>query len=113
MGLKVRGDAAWLSRAIENLIDNGRQHGEPGTIRVRLWRSDDQVVCSVTNPGKVSRGVSKRIFRRFVTTREDRGGSGLGLAIVRAIAEAHGGRAECADQGPPEVKFQIILPPRA
>ncbi len=112
-GLKVRGDPAWLTRAIANLIANARQHGEPGTIHVRLWRSDDQVACSVANPGKVSRAVAKRIFRRFVTTREDRGGSGLGLAIVRAIAEAHGGRAECSELGPPEVKFQISLPPHA
>jgi two-component system sensor histidine kinase CreC len=106
----VRGDATWLSRAIANLTDNARQHGKPGPIVVRLWRSDDEVCCSVTNPGEVSRGVSKRIFRRFVTTREDRGGSGLGLAIVRAIAEAHGGRAECTSLGPPEVAFQITLP---
>ena len=108
--VQVRGDAAWLTRAVANLIDNARQHGEPGTIQVRLWRSDDKVYCSVSNPGKVSRGVSNRIFRRFVTTREDRGGSGLGLAIVRAIAEAHGGRAECTSDGPPEVSFQISLP---
>ena len=106
----VRGDAAWLTRAIANLIDNARQHGQPGTIRVRLWRSEDEVRCSVSNPGEVSRGVAKRIFRRFVTTREDRGGSGLGLAIVRAIAEAHGGRAECTSLGPPEVSLQITLP---
>jgi signal transduction histidine kinase len=107
--LQVRGDAAWLTRAIANLIDNARIHGG-GPIRVRVWRQDDDVRCSVTNPGQVSRGVQKRIFRRFVTTRADRGGTGLGLAIVRAIAEAHGGETSCTDLGPPEVTFRIGLP---
>jgi two-component system sensor histidine kinase CreC len=54
--------------------------------------------------------VEKRLFRRFATTRADRGGTGLGLAIVRAIAEAHSGSAECAAAGPPLVEFRIRLP---
>ena len=106
----VRGDSAWLTRAIENLVDNARVHGEKGVIRVKVWRDSDEVLCTVRSPGKIAKGVSSRIFRRFVTTRADRGGTGLGLAIVRAIAEAHGGHAECIAQGPPEVSFQISLP---
>jgi signal transduction histidine kinase len=106
----VRGDGAWLTRAVANLIDNARIHGEAGTIRVRVWRDDDEVCCTVHNPGQVHKGVTGRMFRRFVTTRADRGGTGLGLAIVRAIAEAHGGQAECIAPGPPEVGFRINLP---
>jgi signal transduction histidine kinase len=108
--VEVRGDGAWLSRAIANLIDNARIHGDGGPIRVHVWREGNDVVCSVSNPGQVSRGVQKRIFRRFVTTRADRGGTGLGLAIVRAIAEAHGGQTSCSELGPPEVTFRIGLP---
>jgi signal transduction histidine kinase len=107
----VRGDAAWLTRALENLVENAHLHGTPGAIRVRVARTDDEILLSVTNGGRVAKGVKDRIFRRFVTTRADRGGSGLGLAIVRAIAEAHGGQAECVAVGPPEVVFQISLPP--
>jgi len=106
----VRGDGALLARAVENLVDNARIHGEPGVIRVRVWREDEDVRCLVVNSGAISRGVQKRIFRRFVTTRADRGGTGLGLPIVRAIAEAHGGQAECVDVGPPQVSFQVSLP---
>ena len=51
------------------------------------------------------------LFRRFVTTRPDKGGSGLGLAIVRAVTESHGGRAELASPGPPSVVFRLTLPP--
>lgn len=105
----VNGDPQWLARAIENLIDNAHLHGE-GPIVVALGREGDEVTCQVVNPGKVSRGVQNRLFRRFVTTRADRGGTGLGLAIVRAIAEAHGGQVECTKRGPPEVEFRITLP---
>ena len=55
--------------------------------------------------------VRERLFRRFVTTRADKGGSGLGLAIVRAVAEAHAGSVELSSSGPPEVEFRIALPP--
>jgi two-component system, OmpR family, sensor histidine kinase CreC len=106
----VRGDGTWLARAIENLVDNARLHGEPGPIRIVVARDDAEVRCRVENPGQVSRGVQRRIFGRFVTTRADRGGTGLGLAIVRAIAEAHGGQAECTAPGPPAVTFEIRLP---
>ena len=106
----VRGDGAWLARAIENLVDNARIHGGDGPIRVRIWRDGDDACCIVSNPGQVSQGVAKRLFRRFVTTRANRGGTGLGLAIVRAIAEAHGGQVRCTESGPPEVSFELRLP---
>ncbi|MEZ4442457.1 MAG: ATP-binding protein [Polyangiaceae bacterium] len=106
----VRGDGAWLARAIENLVDNARLHGAEGPIEVTVRREAGEVICTVQNQGEIQRGVRPRIFRRFVTTRADRGGTGLGLAIVRAIAEAHGGQAECIDEGPPHVTFVVRLP---
>jgi signal transduction histidine kinase len=109
--MNVRGDAAWLSRAIGNLIDNALLHGTAGgPIEVKLSREGDEICCAVSNPGRISQGVQRRIFRRFVTTRGDRGGTGLGLSIVRAIAEAHGGQVECRAEGPPTVTFEIRLP---
>jgi signal transduction histidine kinase len=109
----VRGDALWLGRAVDNLLDNARIHGAGGgpvRVAVAVTRAGDQVILSVRNPGALGRHVEKRLFRRFVTTRADRGGTGLGLAIARAIAEAHSGSAECAAAGPPEVEFRITLP---
>ncbi len=107
---QVRGDEAWLTRAIENLVDNARVHGGEGTITIRVDRQDEQVCCSVLNHGRISDGVKSRIFRRFVTTRADRGGTGLGLPIVLAIAEAHGGQVECVQAGPPRVELRLSLP---
>jgi signal transduction histidine kinase len=108
----VRGDELWLTRALENLVENAITHGLPGEpVRVTLERDRDQLVVSVQNGGEIGKHVSKRLFRRFVTTRADRGGTGLGLAIVRAVAEAHSGSAACVSSGPPSVEFRISLPP--
>jgi signal transduction histidine kinase len=109
---RVRGDAAWLGRAVTNLIGNALLHSREGSpVRVRIGRAGDELVLSVFNEGEVPRHVQTRLFRRFVTTRQDRGGTGLGLAIVRAVAESHGGRAELASAGPPGVEFRVYLPP--
>lgn len=107
----VRGDPLWLARAVDNLLDNARLHSRAGgSVRITVARRGEHIVLGVKNPGEIGKHVEKRLFRRFVTTREDRGGTGLGLAIVRAIAEAHSGSAECAAVGPPDVEFRISLP---
>jgi signal transduction histidine kinase len=109
----VRGDDAWLGRALGNLVDNALAHGRPGTrVLVDVRQDHDDVVVRVENRGEVPAHVRQRVFRRFVTTRADKGGSGLGLAIVRAVAEAHGGRAELSRTGPPTVEFCLRLPAR-
>jgi signal transduction histidine kinase len=108
---RVRGDASWLGRAIGNLVDNALLHGTGGGVAIDVRREDSNVVVAVKSPGSVPKHVRERMFRRFVTTRADKGGSGLGLAIVRAVAEAHGGKIELADPGPPTVAFRLTLPP--
>lgn len=108
---RVRGDEAWLARAVRNLIDNALVHSAPGTrVRVALLTSDDEAIIGIENDGAVSEHVRKRLFRRFVTTRAEQGGTGLGLSIVRAVAEAHGGRVELVHPGPPRVEFRLVLP---
>jgi signal transduction histidine kinase len=69
------------------------------------------VLVDVRSRGAVPKRVQERLFHRFVTTRADKGGSGLGLAIVRAVAEAHGGRVELVEAGPPDVLLRLELPP--
>ncbi|HKQ71520.1 MAG TPA: ATP-binding protein [Polyangiaceae bacterium] len=107
----VRGQSNWLSRAIDNLVDNAIVHGDPGRVlRVAVLREGDRVAVRVVSLGVVAKHVQNKLFRRFVTTRAAGGGTGLGLAIVRAVAEAHGGRAELLRSGPPEVEFRFTLP---
>src|SRR5262249_44891347 len=101
-----------LARAIMNLVDNALYHSsDDERVELDITRDAEGIVLSVENNGTIPDHLKTRLFRRFVTTRSDKGGSGLGLAIVRAVAEAHGGRAELADAGPPKVVFRVVLPP--
>jgi two-component system sensor histidine kinase CreC len=109
--VRVRGDATWLGRAISNLVDNALVHAEKDSlVELGLRGTPSSVEVLVSSSGSVPRHVQERIFRRFVTTRADKGGTGLGLAIVRAVAEAHGGHAELVEAGPPRVIFRVELP---
>ena len=109
--LRVRGDSTWLARALDNLIGNAISHSPAGSpVVVQLERATDTRIVTVKNEGTVAERVRGQIFRRFVTTRAGHGGTGLGLSIVRAVAEAHGGRAELADPGPPTVVIRFVLP---
>jgi two-component system sensor histidine kinase MprB len=89
----ITGDAARISRAVVNLLDNAAK-----------WTSDGGAIeISVAGPTVTVRdhgpGFSEadlpHVFDRFYRATDARGqpGSGLGLAIVRQVAEAHGGRA--------------------
>jgi two-component system sensor histidine kinase CreC len=109
--VRVSGDELWLTRALANLVDNALVHSEPASsVQVEVVRKAFDVVLVVRNVGGVERHVRDRLFRRFVTTRADKGGTGLGLAIVQAVAEAHGGQADLESAGPPEVIFRLKLP---
>jgi two-component system sensor histidine kinase CreC len=108
---RVRGEPLWLLRALINLIANALVHGEASSaVGVTLTRTEDWVSLSVSSVSHVSPHVRERLFRRFVTTRADKGGTGLGLAIVRAVTEAHGGNVELVHAGPPKVVFRLTLP---
>ena len=112
-GLSFAGDAAAMTRAVRNLIDNALIHGQ-GAIRigaellpegrsVRLWvsdqgRLDDELV----------NGYAFERFTRGPGT-VDRRGAGLGLALVRAVAESHGGTASL-EARPDGVRAAITIP---
>jgi signal transduction histidine kinase len=109
--VRVQGERNWLGRAVGNLLDNALIHSTPGSsVEVSILARDGQGWIVVKNVGQVPRYVRDNIFRRFVTTRQDKGGTGLGLAIVRAVAEAHGGQAQLQEAGPPHVVFTLTVP---
>jgi signal transduction histidine kinase len=95
-GLRVEADELRLRQALSNLVDNALRYGA-GEIVLRARSSQPGVSLEVSDAGQgFGRDIEDRAFERF--SRGDgartRGGAGLGLSIVRAIAEAHGGRAD-------------------
>ncbi len=101
----VLGNADYLQRVINNLLDNARKFSHPGgTIRVQAWENGKEVFVSVSDEGiGVEPTELPRIFDRFYqvhkgTTRKY-GGMGLGLALVREIIEHHKGRVWAQSEG--------------
>jgi signal transduction histidine kinase len=92
----VHADELRLDQALANLVDNALRYGE-GDVLLSCHRAVGGVELQVSDAGRgFPPDFAARAFERFA--RGDRArtrtGTGLGLSIVRAIAQAHGGRAE-------------------
>ena len=81
----ILGDAAALSIALRNLIENAQRHGRP-PIRVAV-SADGALSVSDSGAGFAEIAAATRPFG----ARPGSPGSGLGLDIVRRVAAAHGG----------------------
>jgi signal transduction histidine kinase len=111
----VVADRQRLTQAVMGLAVNAVQHTTDGeTIwlgteanhrEARLWVRD-------AGPG-IGPDDQERIFARFArasASRRRSEGAGLGLAIVRAIAEAHGGRAGVSSRAGAGATFTVTIP---
>jgi signal transduction histidine kinase len=90
------GDPVLLERLVQNLLENGVRHNEPGGwVRVATYAKNGLATLEVSNTGPmVPRYEVEGLFepfRRLDTDRLAGPGAGLGLSIVRAVARAHGG----------------------
>jgi len=112
--VRVRGDAAQLSRVVRNLADNAaRQATATATLSATVAADTATVAVTDDGPG-VPEADRERIFERFVRLDRDRsrtgGGSGLGLAIVAEIVAVHGGSV-VVEAGPSGgARFVVRLP---
>jgi PAS domain S-box-containing protein len=91
----VMGDHDRLLQVLSNLVGNAIKFTpEGGNVRVRLTRSGDEVVVSITDTGiGISAEDLPHVFERFWRARDTKAkGVGLGLSIASGIIEAHGGR---------------------
>ena len=105
-------DAALLSIALHNLIDNALHHGassRPGIV-ISLVERDGHLILTVSDRGPGIPDTEKeKVFERFERRHASRG-SGLGLSIVRAIVRAHGGTIQAHDNPPSGTRMVIQLP---
>ncbi len=116
---RVTGVAHSLDSAVRNLLENAATFAQstadaPATVTVRVTRSAENVVLSVTDSGPgIAHDALPNVFTRFFTTRGRTRGTGLGLALVRAIVEAHGGTVAVASPEGEGATFTLELPASA
>lgn len=103
--VKVRGNAAWLASAVENVVRNAVRYTGQGTaVELRLEQGPVQTRILVRDHGPgVPADELEQIFEPFHRVAESRtrdtGGDGIGLAITARVLAAHGGSAR-ADNAP-------------
>ncbi|MBP7483605.1 MAG: HAMP domain-containing protein [Lacunisphaera sp.] len=114
LDLTVEADRVRLQQAVANLVDNAIKYSPDGT-EVRLEAhaiaaGGVEISVSDQGPGILPEDLP-RIWDRLYRGDKSRSqrGLGLGLSFVRAIAQAHGGRAEVAAAGERGTIFKLTL----
>lgn len=115
----VYGDAAGLSRAVLNLLDNAAKWSPSGgVVGLRMRQLDAthvEMVVSDQGPG-IPENQRELVFERFYRSDQARAmpGSGLGLAIVKQVVLKHGGAITIHDTvpggKPPGTSIRMVLP---
>lgn len=112
----VLGEAAYLRKAIENVVNNAIKFTPSGgKIIVRLRSANGWVLIEVEDTGiGIPQSELGRIFERFYqvdgSATRTYGGTGLGLALVREIVELHQGEVEVQSEEGRGSLFTIKLP---
>jgi signal transduction histidine kinase len=114
----IRGDAARLEQALQNLAANAIRHTPPGgrfTLHASPFEGRVRIIIRDTGAGIPPEHLP-RVFDRFYKVDASRAGtavpsgSGLGLSIVRAIVERHGGTVTASNAPEGGAVFELILP---
>jgi signal transduction histidine kinase len=111
----VRADAAALSRAIWNLLDNAVKYSPNShTVWVDVELNETQVSLSVRDEGLgIPAREQREIFEQFVRGSESKTlrikGTGIGLAMVRHIMQAHGGEILLRSEPGKGSRFTMVL----
>lgn len=104
----LQADAALLTRAVENLLQNAARHN-PGPVRVEITarRTESAIELTVEDDG---RGCPPAVLAALRTgTTGENTPHILGLHVVEQIVQAHGGHAEFM-QGDRGMKAVLVLP---
>ncbi|HIQ42835.1 MAG TPA: HAMP domain-containing histidine kinase [Pseudomonas oleovorans] len=116
--LQTECDVVRIRQALMALLENAKQHADPGKLTVRLNQVAGSCQLSVEDEGPgIAPELADQIFEAFrrgdASRSRKTGGSGLGLAVVKAIAEAHGGQASCQSSSGRGSLFVISWPAQA
>ena len=90
-------DAAWLRRALVNLLSNALRHTPPGgEVVLSAQMQDREAIFTVRDTGEgIAPEHLPKVFDRFYRADAARlhngTGAGLGLSIVQSIMKLHGG----------------------
>jgi signal transduction histidine kinase len=109
----IHGNAAQLSRVVQNLIANSLKFrsDKPPCVRIAAERADGFWLFSVSDNGiGIAPELGDEAFAMFKRAHgDDYAGCGIGLAVCRKIIEAHGGgiAAEPAPGGGTTVRFSL------
>ena len=123
----VIGDRQRLTQAIVALVANAvSATDETDSICIGVTETTGVATIWVEDTGQgLAPDDAERVFERFArgpvpeaSAADDNegggdaraAGAGIGLAIVRAIAEAHGGRARATSQPGSGTRFEIVIP---
>jgi len=115
-GLKLRGNAILLRRAIHNLLANAIRHSDPSsTVTLRAVPEPVGLALEVRDTGEgippqVLAQMGQRFIRADASRSRRRGGAGLGLAIVQGIAKLHGGSLQIHSQEGVGTVAKITIP---
>jgi PAS domain S-box-containing protein len=110
------GAPTYLRRVLDNLLGNAVKFTPAGgTIVVRVWQENEQVVLEVSDTGiGIPAEQLERIFERFYqvdgSVKRRYGGVGLGLALVKQITETYGGHVTVKSQVGEGSTFAVTLP---
>ena len=114
--VSLRGDAAGLKSAVENVVRNAMTYGDrtkPIEVRVDVGGVTSTVRVLDRGPG-VPEAELERIFEPFYRTDNSRDhrqdGQGIGLAITARVAELHGGKVTARNRAEGGLEIAIELP---
>ncbi len=109
----VTADPHQLEQVFLNIINNGvdamLEAGRGGTLKVRVYAQDGNVVTEFQDSGP---GIKEpnRIFDPFYTTKSVGKGTGLGLSICYGIIKEHGGDISARNRTDGGAVIEVRLP---
>ncbi len=108
--LVLRTDAAYLRRALTNLLSNALQAmPNGGKLTIEVAKKETGIAVNVSDTGVgIADEAKNKIFTPLFTTKSK--GQGLGLAVVKRFVEALGGSITFESQAGKGTKFTISLP---